>query len=233
MSIDHEFKYFDEDYFVTWLAIMYITGDWDNFMYDSNNQLVSILYNGKEYFYVRNILGDILGIVDNIGEFVVKYKYDAFGNTLDVIAGSSVDTYANVIRTNNPFRYKGYYYDVETQLFYCNSRYYSPELCRWISPDSIEYLDPESINGLNLYAYCENDPINKYDPTGHFAISLTTIGLIVGAVIGATAGGIVAFCDPFGEGMGEHIHIIGNVAVSTFAIVGGIAFFGAGRRCHD
>ena len=59
-------------------------------------------------------------------------------------------------------------YDVETQLFYCNSRYYSPELCRWISPDCIEYLDPSSINELNLYAYCGNDPVNRYDPTCHF-----------------------------------------------------------------
>ena len=56
--------------------------------------------------------------------------------------------------------YKGYIYDVETQLYYCNSRYYSPELRRFISPDSIEYLDSESINGLNLYAYCNNNPVN-------------------------------------------------------------------------
>ena len=66
--------------------------------------------------------------------------------------------------------YKGYIYDVETQLFYCNSRYYSPELRRFISPDSIDYLDPESINGLNLYAYCMNDPINYADPSGHSAL---------------------------------------------------------------
>ena len=59
-------------------------------------------------------------------------------------------------------------------------RYYNPEWGRWLSPDDIEYLDPQSINGLNLYAYCNNDPVNKYDPTGHFAIS----AIIVGAVIG-------------------------------------------------
>ena len=89
--------------------------------------------------------------------------------------------------TNTLYLRYGYYEDtrnrlVETQLFYCNSRYYSPELCRWISPDSIKYLDPESINGLNLYAYCNNDPVIKYDPTGHIAISISAI--IIGAVIG-------------------------------------------------
>ena len=85
--------------------------------------------------------------------------------------------------------YKGYIYDVETQLYWVSSRYYSPELCRWISPDSIEYLDPESINGLNLYAYCNNDPVNKYDPTGHIAISLI-VGLVVSFAIGTTASAI-------------------------------------------
>ena len=76
--------------------------------------------------------------------------------------------------------YKGYCYDVETQLFYCNSRYYSPELCRFISPDSIEYLDPESINGLNLYCYCMNNPIMYVDPDGH--MPLLVIALIAGAI---------------------------------------------------
>ena len=62
--------------------------------------------------------------------------------------------------------------DGETQLFYCNSRFYSPELCHWISPDSIEYLDPQSINGLNLYCYCGNDPVNRFDPSGNIGIGI-------------------------------------------------------------
>ena len=76
----------------------------------------------------------------------------------------------------------GYYYDVETGLFYCNSRYYNPEWCRFISPDDIEYLDPESVNGLNLYCYCKNDPINLCDPSGHAAVS-AIIGLVIGLVV--------------------------------------------------
>ena len=88
---------------------------------------------------------------------------------------------------------------VETQLFYCNSRYYSPELCRWISPDSIEYLDPESINGLNLYCYCMNNPIMYADPSGHlpeWAQWLIGGALVVGAIAlticTAGAGGALA-----------------------------------------
>ena len=83
---------------------------------------------------------------------------------------------------NNGFVYKGYYYDVETQLYWVSSRYYLPEWGRWISPDDIEYLDPESVNGLNLYCYCGNDPINKIDPTGHFWVLLGAIA--IGALIG-------------------------------------------------
>ena len=104
---------------------------------------------------------------------MVKYNYDAWG-TISI----TQDTSSSDIGSLNPFRYKGYYYDEETQLYWVSSRYYSPELCRWISPDSIEYLDLESINGLNLYAYCNNDPVNKYNPTGHIAISLI-VGLVV------------------------------------------------------
>ena len=69
---------------------------------------------------------------------------------------------------------------VETGLFWLSSRYYSTELCRFISPDSIEYLDPSSINGLNLCAYCGNDPVNRFDPTGHFAISSFLKNIIAG-----------------------------------------------------
>ena len=161
-----------------------------DFTYDVNGLLVGLTYSNNEYFYMRDSFGNILGIIDKTGSTIVEYVYDAYGNTLREIVGSSTDSNASTIRTYNPFRYKGYYYDVETQLFYCNSRYYSPELCRWISPDSIEYLDPQSINGLNLYCYCMNNPIMYADPSGHFAITSFLIGLGISALIGAVAGGV-------------------------------------------
>lgn len=77
---------------------------------------------------------------------------------------------------------------VETSLYYVTTRYYDSEIGRFISPDSTDYLDPTTINGLNLYAYCENDPVNKYDPNGHFAITSFLIGLGISALIGAAVG---------------------------------------------
>ena len=82
------------------------------------------------------------------------------------------------------FRYRGYYYDRILGLYFLTSRYYDPEIGRFISPDSLEYLDPENVNGLNLYSYCNNNPVNRLDPSGNLAI---TIGLLM--AIGFGVGG--------------------------------------------
>ena len=146
------------------------------------------------YFYLRDASGNILEILDNNMNSIGSYFYDAFGNSICSEGNQE-------ILEMNPFRYRGYYYDVETQLFYCNSRYYSPELCCWISPDSIEYLDPESINGLNLYCYCYNNPISYADPSGNlpqWAMWLIGGVVIAGLAIatiatGGAAGGVAGF----------------------------------------
>ncbi len=154
----------------------------NDYLYDENGNLFGFIYNKQTYyFYLRDITQNIIGIISSDGDNVVYYDYSAFGSV------STTGTLANTIGKYNPFRFKGYYYDVETKLYWVSSRYYSPELCRWISPDSIEYLDPESINGLNLYAYCGNDPVNRFDPTGHAFISVL-VGLGIAALIGAGIG---------------------------------------------
>ena len=150
--------------------------------YDENDILIGFESNDKEYFYERDALGKILSIIDEDGTRIVKYSYDAWG----YLKQKSI-LILGVEANYNPFIYKGYFYDKETQLYWVSSRYYSPELCRWISPDSIEYLDPQSINGLNLYAYCGNDPINKYDPTGHFGIWALVAITAASMLIGGTA----------------------------------------------
>jgi RHS repeat-associated protein len=88
--------------------------------------LLGFDYNGAKYIYVKNLQGDIVGIVDNTGALVVEYAYDAWGGLI-----SATGALAEV----NPFRYRGYYYDVETGLYYCQSRYYDPAVKRWIDND--------------------------------------------------------------------------------------------------
>ena len=154
-----------------------------DFIYNQDNELIGVYNNHKTYYYDKNVIGEIIGIVDESGNYVVEYEYTTYGTVDKTI------TSTNDVSLYNPFVYKGYYYDEETELYWVSSRYYSPELCRWISPDSIEYLDPESINGLNLYAYCGNDPVNKYDPSGHSAILaiLIAVGILVIDTIVETA----------------------------------------------
>ena len=133
---------------------------------------VSYIFDGttaKNFYYRKNLQGDVVAIYDSNGVRKVEYAYDAFGNCKIVYSASGTD-----IASINPIRYRGYYYDTETQLYYLNARYYNPQWRRFISPDSTEYIDSENPNGLNLYAYCNNDPINYVDPSGH-SITLALI----------------------------------------------------------
>ena len=138
-----------------------------------------IIYNwsvhqfGELYYYRKNLQGDIIAIVDEAGNEAGRYTYDAWGNCS--VSGSGV-------MSANPFRYRGYYWDDEAGLYYLNTRWYDPEVGRFISPDSVNYLDPETLNGLNLYAYCLNNPVMYVDPTG------TYIQVLIGAGIGFFAG---------------------------------------------
>ncbi len=90
---------------------------------------------------------------------MVGYSYDAWGNC-------TITLNTRNYGTNNPFRYRGYYYDNDLEMYYLMSRYYDPKTGRFINADSIEYLEPNTINGLNLYAYCRNNPVTLTDPYG-------------------------------------------------------------------
>ena len=131
------------------------------FLYD-NSGVIGVKYNGNTYFYRRDCQGNIIALIDNSGAVVVEYKYDAWGNHEAEVANEDYVTLAEI----NPYRYRGYYYDSETDLYFLQTRYYDPVVGRFISRDSIEYADPETICGLNLYAYCGNNPVMATDPTG-------------------------------------------------------------------
>ena len=146
--------------------------------------LAGVKYSGATYIYRRDAQGNIVALIDTNGAKVAEYVYDAWGN--HAVVDSSGNDIESGIGALNPFRYRGYYYDTETGLYYLKTRYYDPEVGRFISRDSVSYADPETINGLNLYAYCGNNPVMNIDPQGHFWFTaLTTIfGAIVGTVVG-------------------------------------------------
>ena len=157
------------------------------YLYDENNELYGFSYNNEKYYYLRDASKEINAIINSSGYLVCRYVYEAYGKhkVLNALGVEVLDS--TFIGNINPIRYKGYYYDVETQLYWVSSRYYSPELCRWISPDSIEYLDPSSINGLNLYSYANNNPINI-----HYNTTLASAGIVGSEMvssIGSSVGG--------------------------------------------
>lgn len=151
------------------------------FKRDASGNLLGFNYNNLEYYYLKNLQNDIIGILDNNLELVVTYKYDSFGNLV-----SMNDTSSNNIGTINPFRYRGYYLDAETGLYYLNTRYYNPQWGRFINADKI--LNTKVFNGHNTFIYGNNNFIFVKDSEGSFGIlAFTVVSFFVGAFIGGTA----------------------------------------------
>ena len=128
------------------------------YLYDESSMIgFTYSYNGatpSTYYYHRNLQGDVIAIYSPSGTKVVEYAYDAWGNCT-ITYGANND-----IATANAIRYRGYYFDTETGLYYLNARYYNPEWRRFISPANASTLNPQVVNGLNLYCYCNNNPIS-------------------------------------------------------------------------
>ena len=116
--------------------------------------------NGERFMYRKNLFGDITAIYQGATK-IAEYSYDAWGN-----CKVTFDT--NGYGTRNPIRYRGYYFDNDLNMYYLTTRYYDPKIGRFINADTPKYLEPKTINGLNLYAYCCNNPIMHIDPMGTF-----------------------------------------------------------------
>ena len=154
-------------------------GVWQHYLYDGSGQLMAIRYKGADYYYIRDGLMSITGLVDANGVAVVNYRYDSWG-ILTGITGSMAGT----LGKDNPYRFKGYYYDEETGMYYLKSRYYQPEICRFISADSYDVLtqSPMALVDTNLYNYCDNNPVYREDENGQFW------NIVIPALIGAAVG---------------------------------------------
>ena len=163
------------------------------YSYDANGQLVSVNYNGTEYYYLRNGQTDIVGLMDGNGTKVVEYTYDAWGKLI-----STTGTLATSLGADNPFRYRGYYYDTETGLYYLTTRYYDPEVCRFISAD-VYMTTGQGVLGGNMFAYCLNNPLIYDDDQGGCGVlGALLAGAAIGAVFGGVFGGITSLAN--GEG---------------------------------
>ena len=195
------------------------------FLYD-NTGVYGMVYDGETYLYSKNILGDITGLyqyIDGVGLIPqAVYEYDAWGACTVKTAFGNIDMDSFSIGNLNPFRYRGYFYDQETGFYYLQTRYYDPAVGRFLSPDNPDYLDYLSFGGLNLYAYCYNNPISYCDPSGHMPEWLQDTLKVLGAaaiVVSVTAltvatAGFAAYA------LGASAAMIG--AITTGAAIGGL-----------
>lgn len=161
-------------------------GTWD-FLW-SDSMVEGFRWQDREYLYVRNAFGDIVGIYDvSDRALCAVYSYDAYGNHFVYDAqGNDMSDDSSFIGCQNPFRYRGYFYDVDSRLYRLEKRLYDPCIGRFVSPDAFYVLDETKgcIHGLNLYLYCYDNPIKYADPSGRMPLLCAL--LLLGA-IGAIA----------------------------------------------
>ena len=146
-------------------------------MYDNDGTAFGFTYNGTEYYYLKNAQNDVVALVDSNRQIVAKYAYDAWGRIVSVTdaEGNDISAQKDHIGNVNPIRYRSYYYDNETGLYYLKTRYYSPDMCRFLNADGSIGAN-QDIHAYNLFAYCSNNPVNFYDPSGCYIITFPAEG---------------------------------------------------------
>ena len=149
-----------------------------SFFYDQQGNRVGMADGSNHfYYYIYNVQGDVIALADaSTGKLAVTYTYDAWGKLVKL-----EDSTANSVGTLNPFRYRGYYYDTETSLYYLQTRYYDPEVGRFINADAFASTDISGVLSTNMFAYCENRPTIGSDPTGEW------VHLAIGAAVGVAS----------------------------------------------
>lgn len=190
------------------------------FQYDTSGTPLGFVLNGTQYFYITNQMGDVLAIIDTNGDIVANYEYDAWGKVL------TADT---DIAEQNPIRYRGYYYDNETGYYYLQSRYYDSNICRFINADLHEIVNvtKDICTGINLFSYCNNNPINNSDPDAHFTLVVVAgVSISAGAVAAIVAVFSFAFLyatnSTFRNAVNSIVYMLANktiTAVKSFASV--------------
>ena len=182
-------------YHYTTLSGKVMRQQWGNksleFVYDDGNQPFAMIYNDGStstlYYYVLNAQGDVIALLNSAGVLVASYNYGAWGNYSVHDNKGVKNTSPTFIGHINPLRYRGYYYDRETRLYYLQSRYYDFANCRFINADTFATTDANGFLSANMFAYCENNPIGNSDPDGYFAAALTGGGYLSGILVAGGA----------------------------------------------
>ena len=193
-----------------------------DFFYDESGRPFAMTYQSandapQTYYYVLNLQGDVVKLVDVSGAEVASYEYDAWGNVLSQ-SGSMAST--------NPLRYRGYYYDSETGFYYLQSRYYDPATRRFINADVYSSTDSSDAVSCNMFAYCNNNPVIASDENGDFFF--TIIGAVVGAAMGAIDAAIKHEDVLAGALGGAASGMVTGAAADILAVTGGTAAVAAG-----
>ena len=190
------------------------------FTYDAQGRPVSMTYNGNTYYYALNLQGDVMALLDANGNEVVSYHYNAWGEIISTTA--STTGMLNTLAKYNPLRYRGYVYDRETGLYYLQSRYYNPEICRFISPDDVSLIGAnDAVISYNLFAYCSNNPVTRADNNGEFW------NIVIGAVVGAVVSAVTTAIDSYVTTGSVDWTSVG-ISAAVGAVSGGIAATGLG-----
>ena len=194
------------------------------FMYDNNGDIFGVVYNGAEYYYIKNAQNDVVAIVDSNKNVIAEYQYDAWGRIVSVtdVEGNDISAQKDHIGNVNPIRYRSYYFDSETYFYYLNTRYYSPEMCRFLNADDTDTLlcSPNELTDKNLFAYCDNNPVMRVDHGGDF-------WMLIGAAVGAVVGGAVSAISQYTSTGKVNWGVVG-VNAAAGAISGVLASTGVG-----
>jgi len=129
------------------------------FMYDNNSDIFGFVLNGTEYYYIKNAQNDVVAIADKDGNVLANYAYDSWGKVTEITGNTA-------LAEQNPIRYRSYYFDFETEWYFLNTRYYSPDMCRFINADSVILGTAGALNGYNLFTYCFNNALAFEDTSG-------------------------------------------------------------------
>ena len=184
------------------------------FAYDASGNPMTVKFNGSTYYYVTNLQGDVVTILNSSGVAVVQYTYDAWGKVLTT-TGSMASSLGQI----NPLRYRGYVYDMETGLYYLQSRYYNPEIGRFISADNYPSTG-QGLTGNNMFAYCGNNPVSRNDEGGEFW------HIVIGAAIGAVANFAISVASQVISGAEEIDWDKAVVSAGVGLITGGLSAMG-------